>query len=70
MTEDTPGKHRTRETHTQDNWDGTPGGRHRAVGEEPAAPITQKRTPGQNMAKPLVRDSAARKYANRTKGIR
>jgi hypothetical protein len=59
----TPGRHRLKETPEAG------GGQHRANGEA-AEPITEKRRPGRSMAKPLVNDSAARKYAARTRGIR
>lgn len=63
MTEEQPGKHRLQETPVAD------GGTHRAAGER-EEPITVKRKPGVNMAKPLVNETAAEKYRNRTKGIR
>lgn len=63
MAEDEPGRHRLKETPEAG------GGKHRAEGE-PAEPITQKRKPGRNLAKPLVRDKAAEIYANKTKGVR
>lgn len=57
-----PGKHRLKET--------TPGGGQQRAQGEPADPITDKRKPGVNMAKPLVREMAAEKYENRTRGIK
>lgn len=60
--DDAPGRHRLKETAPE-------GGQHRADGEA-ADPITDKRKPGRNLAKPLVNAKAAEKYANKTKGIR